>query len=142
MSNLEEIPPSNEPVDNCGENEPQNPVVETPARIYTEEETEKYRRMIINFINGNKYSIAKIYLSHLEQDGVGIIVINLIETIYEKGKNYNVDVIFIKEEAVPPELLAKVNERREVNNSNIVYILMSTPAEQQIVELDIRNLTN
>ena len=38
-------------------------------------------------------------------------------------------------------LLEKINERKTHNDSNIIYLLLITPLEEKIIEIDIRTLT-
>ena len=38
--------------------------------------------------------------------------------------------------------LQKIKDRKLVNDSNIIYIFLITPVEEQIIEIDIRSLTN
>lgn len=112
-------------------------------KIYTDEEIHKYRNMVIKFIDGNKSKLAQIYLTHFEKDGPGLMSINLLETVNTYGTGqFKVDVLYIKNEVVPADLLIKIAMLCENNNENIIYILMSTPAEERLVEMDIRNLTS
>ena len=39
-----------------------------------------------------------------------------------------------------PEIQKKIYERMEINNEHIIYFLMITPCEEQILEIDARDL--
>lgn len=97
---------------------------------------QQYRQLMLNFIDKNKQEIAKIYQIHAEQDGSGIIVLDYIE----QDDKYNINVIFVKRDVLPNEILSKVNDRSKENNSHIIYIYMITPFEEQLIELDFRDL--
>ena len=101
---------------------------------YTNEEQLKYRNIILNFVDKNKGEIAKIYQTHVEQDGTGMIVLDFIE------QESNINVIFVKKEAIPENILEKINERSLQNHSSVIYMYMITPFEEQLIELDFRDL--
>jgi hypothetical protein len=107
-------------------------------KTYTNEDLDKYRNMSLNFIGTNRFEIIKIYMQHLKQDGPGMLYINLIDTDCIK----RVDVSFVKEEVISLEILENVNKRKEKNSDNIIYLLLITPCEDNIIELDIRDLAN
>lgn len=104
---------------------------------YTDEEKLKYRNIILNFVDKNKTEIAKIYQTHAEQDGAGMIVLDYVEQ--ENGET-NINVIFVKKEAIPENILEKINERSLQNHSNVIYMYMITPFEEQLIEMDFRDL--
>ena len=125
----------------------------TPAaegtRILTPEEEKQlmeqiihYRNVAITFINKNKQELVQIYIQHIKtapiEDKEGVLGINLGE-IEEK---HNIDVAFIPVKVLPVELVNKILERQKVNNENIIYFLLITPLEEQILEVDIRSLAS
>ena len=105
-----------------------------------EEALQKYRSLSISFIEKNRVELIRIYLQHSkgtgENEGEGILVINFNEIEAKQ----NVDVSFIAMKLLPPDILEIINERKTVNNENIVYFLLSTPFEEKILEFDIRTL--
>lgn len=110
----------------------------TQKTTFTDLEMEKYRSMSLNFINGNKLDLIKIYITHLKDDGPGMLFISIIDIENVK----RVDVSFVHEEVISLEILDKVNLRREKNTANVIYALLITPCEDNIVELDIRDLAH
>ena len=129
------------------------PAENTPAvegtRILTPEEEKQlmeqiihYRNVAITFINKNKQELVQIYIQHIKtapiEDKEGVLGINLGE-IEEK---HNIDVAFIPVKVLPVELVNKILERKKVNNENIIYFLLITPLEEQILEVDIRSLAS
>ena len=102
-----------------------------------EEQIQKYRDIAVKFINNNKTNLIRIYMQHFTTDGNGILLINLFEIEIKK----NVDVSFIKNVILDNDLLEKINERKTHNDENIIYFLLVTPAEEKIIEIDIRTLT-
>jgi hypothetical protein len=98
---------------------------------------EKYRNIAVNFINNNKTNLVRIYMQHFTTDGDGILLIDLFEIETKK----NVDVSFVKIEILDNDLLERINERKSQNDNNIIYLLLVTPAEEKIIEIDIRTLT-
>jgi hypothetical protein len=148
-------PENNEltPTDNTTPTENNQPtlVENTPAegnRVLTpEEETQlmeqimHYRNVALTFINKNKQELVQIYLQHIKtapvEDREGVLGINLTEI---KEKN-NIDVAFIPARILPIELVSKILARQKENNENIIYFLLITPLEEQILEVDIRSLT-
>jgi len=95
-----------------------------------------FRQLILNFIDKNKQEIAKIYQTHAEQNGSGIIVLDYLE----EDNKANINVIFVKRDSLPDEILTQVNERSKENNSHIIYMYMITPFEEQLIEVDFRDL--
>ncbi len=102
----------------------------------TEEQINKYRNLALGFIQNNKIDLARIYLRHKQTDGDGVLGVNL-EEVEEKQ---NIDVSYIPMNILPEAYVAIVNERKGANNENIIYILLITPAEEKILEMDIRTL--
>ncbi len=97
---------------------------------------QKYRNIALKFINNNKSNLISIYVKHFQTDGDGILLLNMLDI---ETKN-NVDVSFVKSEIIDKDLLEKINERKLQNNENIIYLLLITPIEEKIIEIDIRTL--
>jgi len=95
-----------------------------------------YRNMSVRFIETNRIDLVRIYRQHLEKDGAGILAINFSEVAEKK----NVDVTYILLEILPIDMVEKINERKQQNDSNIIYFLLITPFEEKIIEIDIRTL--
>ena len=95
-----------------------------------------YRNMSVRFIETNRIDLVRIYRQHLEKDGSGILAINFSEVAEKK----NVDVTYILLEILPIDMVEKINERKQQNDSNIIYFLLITPFEEKIIEIDIRTL--
>jgi len=99
---------------------------------------QKYRNIALKFISNNKSNLIHIYLEHSQKDGNGIIMINMIDI----EKTQNVDVSYVKNEIVDSDLLDKINERKSHNNDdNIIYLLLLTPVEEKIIEIDVSTLS-
>jgi hypothetical protein len=103
----------------------------------SDSQIEKYRTIAVNFINNNKNNLIRIYMQHFTTDGEGILLIDLFEIETKK----NVDVSFVKIEILDNDLLEKINERKTQNDNNIIYLLLVTPVEEKIIEIDIRTLS-
>jgi len=104
------------------------------------DKVDKYRSLSLKFIDTNKIDLIRIYMQHSKVDGDGVLGINFEEVDGEfKG---NVDVSYIPFTILPLVLVDKVKERKLENNDNIIYILLITPVEETIIEIDIRTLTN
>ena len=104
----------------------------------SDSQIEKYRTIAVNFINNNKNNLIRIYMQHFTTDGEGILLIDLFEIETKK----NVDVSFVKIEILDNDLLEKINERKTQNDNNIIYLLLVTPVEEKIIEIDIRTLSS
>ncbi len=99
---------------------------------------EKYRNIALKFISNNKTNLVNIYVKHLQTDGDGILLINMIDIETKK----NVDVSYVKNEIIDNDLIEKINERKSHNkNVNIIYLLLITPIEEKIIEIDIATLS-
>ena len=101
---------------------------------------EKYRKMVVSFITHNKADLLKIYMQHrnnaiVESDKIAVLGIQLI--IDEKP---SIDIAYLPVHVLEPEIQKKIHERMEINNEHIIYFLMITPCEEQILEMDIRDL--
>ena len=99
-----------------------------------------YRNMVISFINNNKADLLKIYIQHRnnvndDQEKIAVLGIQLI--IDEKS---NIDIAYLPVHVLEPEIQKKIYERMEINNEHIIYFLMITPCEEQILEIDARDL--
>ena len=108
----------------------------------SEEDINKYRQISLKFIELNKYNLINIYLKHLngteENEGEGVLFINLNE--YEKTQK--IDVSFVVLNILSDELIKKLDECKEKNDTNIIYFILITPYEEKIIEIDSRTLTN
>lgn len=106
----------------------------------SEEDINKYRQISLKFIELNKSNLINIYLKHLngteENEGEGVLFINLNE--YEKNKK--IDVSFVVLNILSDELIKKLDECKEKNDKYIIYFILITPYEEQIIEIDIRTL--
>ena len=104
----------------------------------SDEQKQKYYNIAVSFINNNKANLVSIYLEHSKTDGDGILLINMIDIETKK----NVDVSYVKNEIIDNDLIEKINERKSHNNNlNIIYLLLITPIEEQIIEIDIATLS-
>ena len=105
------------------------------------EQIEYYRRLVLTFIEKNKHDLLKIYLQHKEtasdEDKLAVLGVQLF---FEDEPIPKIDVAYLPLQILSQELINIVNERIQVNNEHIIYFLMITPCEQQILELDIRTL--
>ena len=149
FENIEQTPAEN--TISAERNEP-TLVENTPAEgnriLSPEEETQlmeqiiHYRNVALTFINKNKQDLVQIYLQHIKtssiEDREGVLGINLTEI---KEKN-NIDVAFIPARILPIELVNKILARQKENDENIIYFLLITPLEEQILEVDIRSLVS
>ena len=114
----------------------------------SEEQIEKYREMSVKFIENNRIELFRIYLQHSKSsdnvdnvdnvDNSGILVINFFEV---ESKN-KVDVSYVPMNILDIDIVEKINERKENNDENIIYIFLITPYEEKIIEIDIRTLSN
>jgi hypothetical protein len=99
-----------------------------------------YRNIILSFINNNKTDLVKIFLQHSrtaeEEDKIAVLGINLLD--FETTRN--VDVAYLPVRTLEPIIAEKITARIKENNINIIYFLMITPLEEQIIEIDIRSL--
>ena len=99
---------------------------------------QKYRNIALKFISNNKSNLIRIYLEHSQKDGNGILMINM----FEIDKTQNVDVSYVKNEIVDNDLLEKINDRKSHNNNDdIIYLLLITPVEEKIIEIDVSTLS-
>ena len=104
----------------------------------SEELMQKYRNIALKFISNNKSNLIRIYLEHSQKDGNGILMINM----FEIDKTQNVDVSYVKNEIVDNDLLEKINDRKSHNNNDdIIYLLLITPVEEKIIEIDVSTLS-
>ena len=103
----------------------------------SDQNIELYRGTAIRFIENNASDLMQLYLEH-RKTIEGVLGINLIDIETTK----KIDVAYIPLNILPEELLKSVNERKEVNNENIIYFLLITPFEEKIIELDIRTLNS
>lgn len=101
---------------------------------------QKYRNITITFINQHKQDLVSIFLQHSreasDEDRVGVVGINLLG-FDETGK---VDVAYLPIRVLGDETRERILARIKENDNHIIYFLMLTPIEEQIIELDIRDL--
>lgn len=98
-----------------------------------------YRKATLTFINIHKKELISIYLQHKQNDGNGVLGLNLIDM---QQKN-NIDVAFLPNSILSTDLLTILDERITFNNNDdIIYMLMISPYEEKIIEIDIKSLTN
>lgn len=100
-----------------------------------------YRNIALSFINSNKKNLVAIYMQHTndvdEEYKKAILVIDLSKITPENG---NIDVSFVPLQYLDSEIVSRIEERKTENNQNIIYFLLVTPLEKQIIEIDIRSL--
>jgi hypothetical protein len=101
----------------------------------------KYRNLAVAFINQHKKDLASIFLQHsreaIDEDRIGVLGINLVN-FDSTGK---VDVAYLPVRILEPILAQQIHDRIKENEIQIIYFLMSTLFEDQLVEIDIRTLT-
>ena len=103
----------------------------------SEEEINKYRYITLKFINTNKSDLYMIYMQHLQQDGEGVLDINL-ENYDAENK---VDIVYIPLTSLEQKLLDEIEQRKKNDeNESMIYFLMTTPHEEKILEIDITAL--
>ncbi len=106
----------------------------------TEQDLQKYRNITITFINQHKNDLVSIFLRHSreasEEDRVGVLGINLLG-FDETGK---IDIAYLPVRVLGDEPRKRILERIKENDIHIIYFLMLSPLEEQIIELDIRDL--
>lgn len=106
----------------------------------SEQDLQKYRNITITFINQHKQDLVSIFLQHSreasDEDRIGVLGINLLG-FDETGK---LDVAYLPIRILSEDTRNAILERIKENDIHIIYFLMMTPLEEQIIELDIRNL--
>lgn len=103
----------------------------------SETDINKYRYITLKFIQVNKTDLYMIYMQHMQQDGEGVLNVNL-ENYDAENK---VDVAYIPMNILENNLVDEIEKRKENNNdSNILYFLMTTPLEEKILEIEISAL--
>jgi hypothetical protein len=105
-----------------------------------EPDFQKYRNITITFINQHKKDLVSIFLQHSreasDEDRIGVLGINLLGF----DETTKVDVAYLPVRVLSDESRNSVLERIKENDIHIIYFLMITPLEEQIIELDIRYL--
>lgn len=100
----------------------------------------KYRNLALAFINQHKSDLVKIFLQHsrdaIDADKIGVLGINLF-SFDETGK---IDVAYLPVHMLEPPITERITERIKENDIHIIYFLLITPMEEQILEIDIRGL--
>lgn len=104
------------------------------------QDLQKYRNITITFINQHKTELVSIFLQHSreasDEDRVGILGINLLGF----DETDKIDVAYLPMRVLGDDTRNRILERIKENDSHIIYFLMLTPLEEQIMELDIREL--
>lgn len=121
----------------------EHPVTEQPITdISPDKHIGKYRNLAMAFINQHKQDLVSIFLQHSREanddDRIGVLGINLID-FDATGK---VDVAYLPVRVLEPPIAQRIQERIKENEVHIIYFLMITPYEEQILEVDIRTLMN
>lgn len=127
---------------------PTTPTTPQPPTIQEQQETQqplppdiqKYRNITITFINQYKKDLVSIFLQHSreasDEDRIGVLGINLLGFDIS-GK---LDVAYLPVRVLGDETQTSILDRIKENDNHIIYFLMITPLEEQIMELDIRDL--
>ena len=103
----------------------------------SEADMNKYRYITLKFLNANKSDLYMIYMQHLQQEGEGVLNINL-ENYDAENK---VDVVYIPLTSLEQNLVEEIEKRKEAdNNSSMLFFLMTTPHEEKILEIEISAL--
>ena len=106
----------------------------------SEQDLQKYRNITITFINQHKQNLVSIFLQHSreasDEDRIGVLGINLLG-FDETGK---IDVAYLPVRVLGDDTRNRILERIKENDIHVIYFLMITPLEEQIMELDIRDL--
>jgi hypothetical protein len=114
---------------------------ETIDKTIDEQLVIKYRNLAVAFINQYKKDLAGIFLQHsreaTDEDRIGVLGINLVN-FNETGK---IDVAYLPVRILETDLQSQIHSRIKENEIHIIYFLMSTPYEDQLIEIDIRSLT-
>jgi hypothetical protein len=127
-------------------NDPNTNNTNTEDNQYNEQfikQLETYRNMVMSFINTNKADLLKIYMQHHndandandDQEKLAVLGIQLI-----MSDKPSIDIAYLPIHILETEIQKKLHERIEINNDNIIYFLMITPCEEQILEIDARDL--
>lgn len=102
----------------------------------------KYRNIAMSFINNYKKDLVSIFLQHSrdasDDDRIGVLGINITDNNSDNKEGADVSYIPIRilEEPLQMTILEKIKE----NDKHVIYILLFTPVEMQIIEVDIRSL--
>lgn len=123
--------------------------IENITENITEEEKKEmidkisyYRNVALGFIDAHKKDLVSIYMKHTKNNDIpeeernGVLGINLLEIEERK----NIDVALLPLKILPLELTNTILERQQINNEHIIYILIITPLEEKLIEIDIRTL--
>ena len=111
----------------------------TPS-LESDIQLQKYRNITITFINQYKKDLIGIFLQHSreasDEDRIGVLGINLLDF----DETSKVDVAYLPLRVLGDDTRNRVLERLKENDNHIIYFLMLSPLEEQIIELDIRDL--
>ena len=107
-----------------------------------QQSTQYYHNIALEFINKNKKDLARIYIQHtttnIDEDKQGVLGIYFGNIEQHK----KIDVAFMPLRLLPENIITKINnEHQNTNNINIIYFILITPLEEQIIAIDIRTLT-
>ena len=106
----------------------------------SEQDLQKYRNITIKFINQHNKDLVSIFLQHSreasDEDRVGVLGINLLGF----DETSKLDVAYLPIRVLGDDTRDRILERIKENDNHIIYFLMLTPLEEQIIELDIRDL--
>lgn len=95
---------------------------------------ESNQHVFINFVNNRTKMLCDLYVKHFRIEGFGILYIG------SKNNDNNVNVAFIKWDAVYLDIQKQILERKKVNNDNIIYfVVFDNKNKDTIVEIDIRD---
>jgi hypothetical protein len=104
------------------------------------DELNKYRNITLLFINQNKKNLVSIFLQHNREaeddDKIGVLGINLIDF----DNTSKIDVAYLPVGILESNLATTIRDRIKDNDKHIIYFLMLSPLEEQIIEIDIRTL--
>jgi hypothetical protein len=113
----------------------EEPIIAISDKLIT-----KYRNLTMAFINQHKKDLVSIFLKHSreasDEDRIGVLGINLID-FDTTGK---IDIAYLPVRILEAPVAHRIHERINENEIHIIYFLMITPYEEQILELDIRSL--
>lgn len=117
------------------------PTLQPPGQdIHPRQDIQKYRNIAITFINQHRKDLVSIFLQHSreasDEDRIGVLGINILGFDIS-GK---LDVAYLPVRVLGDEIRNSILERIKENDNHIIYFLMITPLEEQIIELDIRDL--
>lgn len=94
--------------------------------------------ILINFVNNRVKELCEIYVNERRANGNGLLFLTIADTGPDSRRE--VKIFYQKDEQLQPVILNDLQNRRNNNISNIIYLLLFTEdGKQNIVELDITN---